>query len=83
VILLFSFGHEWRIGSATEPSRPVARLGSFVAGLHEECVTTEHDGESHGLQVSLTPPGGYALLGLPMHQFAGRTVDLAAVLQAG
>jgi AraC-like DNA-binding protein len=80
VILLFSFGHEWRIGSATDPSRPVARIGSFVAGLHDACVTTEHDGESHGLQVSLTPPGGYALLGLPMDEIAGRTVDAAVVL---
>jgi AraC-like DNA-binding protein len=82
VIVLFSFGPGWRIGSATNPSRPAARVGSFVAGLHEECVTTEHDGESHGLQVSLTPPGGYALLGLPMHELAGRTVDAAAVLGA-
>jgi AraC-like DNA-binding protein len=80
VILCFSFGHEWRIGSATDPSRPLERLGSFVAGLHEECVTTEHDGESHGLQVSLTPPGGYVLLGVPMDELAGRTVDAAAVL---
>jgi len=83
VILLFSFGPGWRIGSATDPSHPVARVGSFVAGLHEECVSTEHDGESHGLQVSLTPPGGYALLGLPMNEIAGRTVEAAAVLGAG
>lgn len=80
VILLFSFGHEWRIGSATDPSRPAARVTSFVAGLHEECVTTEHDGETHGLQISLTPPGGYALLGVPMDELAGRTVDAAAIL---
>jgi AraC-like DNA-binding protein len=80
VILLFSFGPGWRIGSATDPSRPVARVGSFVAGLHEQCVTTEHDGESYGLQISLTPPGGYALLGVPMHELAGRTVDARAVL---
>ena len=82
VILLFSFGYEWRIGSATDPSRPAARVGSFIAGLHEACVTTEHDGESHGLQVSLTPPGGFALLGLPMDELAGRTVDAPAVLGA-
>ena len=83
VILLFSFGPGWRIGSATDPARPVARVGSFVAGLHETCVTTEHDGDSRGLQVSLTPPGGYALLGLPMRDLAGQTVDAASVLGAG
>jgi AraC-like DNA-binding protein len=81
-ILLFSFGHEWRIGSAIDPSRPATRVTSFVAGLHEECVTTEHDGETRGLQVSLTPLGGYALLGVPMDALAGRTVDAAAILGA-
>lgn len=29
VILLFSFGHEWRIGSATDPSRPAACVTSL------------------------------------------------------
>ena len=82
MILLFSFGTRWRIGSATDPSRPVASVGSFVAGLHEECVTTEHGGESHGLQVSLTPPGAYALLGVSMDELTGRTVDAGAILGA-
>jgi AraC-like DNA-binding protein len=83
VILLFSFGPGWRIGSATDPSRPVARVRSFVAGLHEECVTTEHDGESNGLQVSLTPPGAYAILGVSLDELSGRTFDAADVLGSG
>src|SRR5206468_7641441 len=77
---LLSFGFDWRIGDAANPARPWARHTSFVAGLHEASVLTEHDGSSYGMQVSLTPPGAYALFGLPQHELAGRTVALDAVL---
>lgn len=80
VIVLLSFGFDWRIGAATNPSGPWERHASFVAGLHDASVLTEHDGRSHGMQVSLTPPGAYALFGLPMHELAGRTVALDAVV---
>jgi AraC-like DNA-binding protein len=32
------------------------------------------------LQIDLTPPGAYQVFGIPMHQIAGRLVDLADVL---
>ena len=80
VIVLLSFGFEWRIGDATRPSQPWERCSSFVAGLHETSVLTEHDGRSYGMQISLTPPGAYALFGLPMHELAGGIVDLDAVV---
>jgi AraC-like DNA-binding protein len=80
VIVVLSFGFDWRIGAATKPSQPWQRHASFVAGLHQESVLTEHDGCSYGMQISLTPPGAHALFGLPMHELAGRTVALDAVL---
>jgi AraC-like DNA-binding protein len=80
VLVLLSFGFDWRIGDATDPARAWERRASFVAGLHESAVLTEHDGRSYGMQISLTPPGAYALLGLPLHELAGRTVALDAVL---
>ncbi|MEA2506595.1 MAG: hypothetical protein QOH48_1213 [Actinomycetota bacterium] len=83
VILVFSFGPEWRIGSAHEPAGRWERHTSFVAGLHESAVLTEHDGHSVGMQVSLSPPGAYALLGLPMNELAGVTIDLEDVLEHG
>jgi AraC-like DNA-binding protein len=79
VIILLSFDFDWRIGAATNPSGPWERHTSFVAGLHEGSVLTEHDGRSYGMQVSLTPPGAYALFGLPMHELAGLTISLDAV----
>jgi AraC-like DNA-binding protein len=76
VIVLLSFGCGWRIGDATDPDRAPARATSFVAGLHETAVLTQNDGRSYGMQISLTPPGAYALLGVPMRELAGRIVAL-------
>jgi AraC-like DNA-binding protein len=83
VILLFSFGPEWRIDRAPEPTGRWERRSSFVAGLRESAVLTQHDGHSIGMQVNLTPPGAYALFGIPMDELADRTVDLADVLDHG
>lgn len=80
VIVLLSFDFAWRIGDATNPSHPWDRCTSFVAGLREGAVLTEHDGRSYGMQISLTPPGAHALFGIPMHELAGRTVALDTVL---
>ena len=80
VVFLLSFGTEWRIGAATEPHRTPDRRTSFVAGLHEASVLTEHDGLAQGMQVSLTPPGAYSLFRVPMRELAARTVPLEALL---
>jgi AraC-like DNA-binding protein len=73
VILLLSFGNEWTIDGE--------RVRSFAAGLHERQVTTEHDGWSEGLQVSLAPPVARAILGLPLETLAQRVVPLEDVLR--
>ena len=44
---------------------------SFVAGLHEVPVTTEHTGRQLGIQVNFTPLGARMLLGLPMRELTG------------
>ena len=80
MVVLLSFGPQWWIGDATEPARPPECLTSFAAGLHLTSVLTEHQGLSHGMQVSLTPRGAYALFGLPMHQLAGSRVPLECLL---
>jgi AraC-like DNA-binding protein len=80
VVVLLSLDHEWRIGSATDPAERLARHTSFVAGLRDSAVLTEHGGRSHAMQISLTPPGAYALLGLPMSELAGEIVHADDVL---
>jgi AraC-like DNA-binding protein len=80
VVVVLSFGPEWRIGAATDPARRLTRHTSFVGGLRETAVFTEHDGRSDGMQISLTPAGAFALFGLPMAELAGRIVDLESIL---
>ncbi|HEY4096039.1 MAG TPA: helix-turn-helix domain-containing protein [Baekduia sp.] len=57
-----------------------AGTGSFVAGLHDRAVVTEHQGEQLGIQMDLTPLGAQMLFGLPMGELSRRVVDLDAVL---
>ncbi len=73
VVMLLTFEEHWLIDGA--------RHTSFVAGLHERQVTTQHPGRSLGMQVNLDPPAARALLGVPLHELAARTVPLEEVLR--
>jgi AraC-like DNA-binding protein len=68
VVVILAFEEHWLINDE--------RHASFVAGLHEAQVTTEHPGRSLGMQVDIDPLAAHALLGLPMHELAHRTVPL-------
>jgi len=50
--------------------------GGFVAGLTDRFAITEHAGRQEGVQLDLTPIGAHLLLGVPMHELAGRIVGL-------
>jgi len=73
VVLILAFEEHWLIDGV--------RHTSFMAGLHEAQVTTEHPGRSLGMQVNLNPLAARALTGLPLHELAERTVVLEDVLQ--
>jgi AraC-like DNA-binding protein len=72
VVLLISFEDEWLIDGE--------RLTSFVAGLHDRQVTTEHGGRSFGMQIDLVPHAARMLFGMPMHTLARCKVPLEDVL---
>jgi AraC-like DNA-binding protein len=72
VVLVLSFGEEWLVDGV--------RHTSFVGGLHDRQVETEHGGRSHGLQVDVSPPAAYGLLGVPQHLLAGRTIAFEDLL---
>jgi AraC-like DNA-binding protein len=82
VVVVLSFGNEWRIGDTYDAQR-LGRFTSFVAGFHSTSVVTEHDGWSAGMQVNLAPPAAFALLRTPLHELAERTVALDDVLGPG
>jgi AraC-like DNA-binding protein len=79
VVVVISFEHEWLMGQALDPERPFQRFTSFIAGLHDAAVLTEHDGRSEGMQINIAPPVAAALFGISMHELARRIVPLEDV----
>ncbi|MFG3252356.1 helix-turn-helix domain-containing protein [Streptomyces sp. NPDC048172] len=75
VTLILSFGDP--LSSLPHPaaSRP-ERFTSFVAGLFDAPVVTEHAGRQHGIEVPLTPAGAFAVLGVPPGEYGNRIVPL-------
>jgi AraC-like DNA-binding protein len=68
VVLVVSFGPTLDIDGR--------RFTSFVAGLHDEPVLTEHAGLGHGIQAYLSPLGARRLLGMPMGELTREVVGL-------
>lgn len=58
----------------------VQHPGGFIAGLSDRATLTEHDGDSRGVEVNLTPLGARAFLGAPMTALAGRSIGLGELL---
>jgi AraC-like DNA-binding protein len=73
IVVILAFEEHWLIDGE--------RQRSFIAGLHETQVTTEHPGRSLGMQINLNPLAARALTGLPLHELAERTVALEEVLR--
>jgi len=81
-------------GSWIEPPRGVVtmilNLGealgglpeAFVAGVSETHALVERCGSTSCIDLKLTPPGAYRLLGIPMDEVSGRVVDVGDVLGA-
>jgi hypothetical protein len=74
VVVILTFEEHWLVDGE--------RHTSFVAGLHDRQVTTEHPGRSLGMQVNLDPLAARALVGAPLHALAHRTVRLEEALDA-
>ena len=79
VTLILSLGDQIRISSAGG----CGEYTSFLAGLHEIPVSTEHAGTYRCLQVDLTPLGAYRLLGMPMSELVDTVVGLDLLNQPG
>jgi AraC-like DNA-binding protein len=55
---------------------------SFVAGLSDVPVTTEHDGEQAGIELNLDPLAARRVLGVPLRELTNEVVALEDVLAA-
>ncbi|GII28214.1 AraC family transcriptional regulator [Planotetraspora mira] len=68
------------IAAHPDPRTPPAEYGTLVGGLHTTPVLITHDGRQSGIQLSLSPFGARALLGLPSGELAGAVLDAADVV---
>jgi AraC-like DNA-binding protein len=76
VVVILSFGNEWRVGGALEERGRLERLDSFVGGPRDTSVVTEHDGWSAGMQINLAPTTARRIFGLPMRELTDRNLPL-------
>jgi AraC-like DNA-binding protein len=72
IVVILTFEEHWLIDGE--------RRTSFIGGLHDRQVTTEHPGRSLGMQINLDPLAARALFGTPLHELAHRTVPLEEIL---
>ena len=77
IVMIFNLGAPLHLAQPGGSGEMVVSQGAgFLAGLHESYTLTETTGQQEGLEVRLSPPGVYQLFGIPMREFANRTVLL-------
>jgi AraC-like DNA-binding protein len=79
VPVIISFGEPWEITLGPDSPRP-ERWTSFVGGLHDGWVLSEHRGTAHGMQITLTAVGARMFLGLPMGELTRSVIALDDLL---
>lgn len=80
IILIVNLGAPLAVTQPGTPPRLVPTGGGFVAGLHETYTVTETAGSQAGVELRLSPPGAYRLLGQPLAGIANRSVALDDLL---
>jgi len=79
VPVIIDLGSGWHVATPASGYRP-ARMGGFVAGMHDAFALVGPAGPALGVQVDLSPLGARRLLGIPMHELANRAVPLEDLL---
>jgi AraC-like DNA-binding protein len=77
VPLIFNLGTPWEI---EDPKAPPERRDSFVAGMHAAPTIVRAAPSWACIELRLTPLGARRILGVPMHELANRTADLADLI---
>ncbi|WP_174551447.1 helix-turn-helix domain-containing protein [Rhodococcoides kyotonense] len=76
--VIVSIGDKLQI--ADSPRQGACSFETLASGISAEPVTIAHDGNQHGIQLSLTPSGARSLFGVPTAALGDWMVDLSDVL---
>jgi AraC-like DNA-binding protein len=79
VTLILGLGDPLDFLPASGTGRPVDRMVSFVAGLHEIHANTRHTGAQEGIEVNLSALGAARLLGVPATALTNAVVPIDAI----
>jgi AraC-like DNA-binding protein len=71
---------ESKLEISDSPRQGACAFETLASGISAEPVTIAHDGNQHGIQLSLTPAGSRALFGVPTSALGDWMVDLPEVL---
>jgi AraC-like DNA-binding protein len=80
VALVFGLGAQLKVLDPLAPELPVRCLGSFFVGLDDRCAIVEHDRDTWGVEVQLTPLAARIVVRAPMSALSRRIVDLDDLL---
>lgn len=80
--MIINFGPAFRLTDTWRPDVTLEPRTGFIAGLHDTAILIESTGDSHCLQVDLTPIGAFRFLGQPMDALTHQIVDLEDILGA-
>jgi hypothetical protein len=68
------------ISEASHPGQHFSRWNTLASGISAVPCTITHDGNQHGIQVSLTPLGARAIFGMPTAALGAWMVELDDIL---
>ncbi|MGH3984266.1 MAG: helix-turn-helix domain-containing protein [Pseudonocardiaceae bacterium] len=77
---IITLGGTVDLAAMPDPAQPPASFVALAGGLHASPALIVHNGQQHGIQLSLTPLGARVLLGLPAGELAATVVDLDTLL---
>jgi AraC-like DNA-binding protein len=78
--LIFTLDDPLVVAEHPDPAQPPETYRCLVGGLHTRPALITHGGSQSGVQLSLSPLGARAVLGVPAGELAGQDLHASAVL---
>src|SRR5688572_29419899 len=76
---VISFDAKLELSVQPDGSRRWAAFDALLGGFHTTPAVIAHDGNQHGIQLSVTPAGARGLFGMPAGELAREVVPLDTV----